>query len=184
VSETDIKNLILEAKNGNGEAFGRVYQEYLAPIYRFIYFRVPNKLEAEDLTQEVFLRAFHSLNRFALGNNSPVAYFYRIARNLLIDNYRKKKTVEIDIDLISETMSTGETPQNEAIKQDEIINLKKALDKISENEREVLILKFIDDYDNSEIAEIMEKSEEAVRQLQSRGLKSLRQLISNSDFNL
>ena len=184
MSEIELKNLIVDAKNGDREAFGKVYQEYLTPIYRFVYLRAPNKAEVDDLTQEVFLRVFSSLNRFVIGNGSPLSYFYKVAHNLLIDQYRKKKILNIDIDLISETLTDGETPLNEAFMQDDVASLQKALQMISESEREVLILKFIDDYKNSEIAEILEKSEEAVRQLQSRGLRSLRKIINNKDLNL
>ena len=70
------------------------------------------------------------------------------------------------------------------IPQQNILQLEQALNKISENEREVLILKYINNYNNVEISEIMQKSEEAVRQLQSRGLKALRQFIKKEDLNL
>ncbi|MFZ2038594.1 MAG: RNA polymerase sigma factor [Minisyncoccia bacterium] len=178
----EIKQLIIEAKAGDTRAFGQVYNEYLTPIYRYIYFRVGDKSLADDLTQEVFLKIFVSLDNLKISENSPLTYFYTVARNLLIDNYRKKKIPTMDDEEAENRLVEISNPENQAITIENSDRLSEALQEIPENEADVLVLKFIDDYPNREISKIMGKSEEAIRQLQSRGLKSLRKIISQKDF--
>jgi len=180
--EVDIKQLIIKAKKGDSEAFGLVYSEYLTPIYRYIYFRVRNKAIADDLTQDVFLKVFNSLDRFVVTDKSPLTYFFTVARNLLIDNYSKKKILTMNEEEIEEKLIDENSPEKQIILKNNLEKLMEALHRINENEAEVLILKFIDNYSNKEIGQIMEKSEEAIRQLQSRGLKSLRFFIKKEDF--
>jgi len=182
MTEVEIKQLITRAKAGDNEAFGLIYNEYLTPIYRYIYFRIGDKALADDLTQDVFIKVFSSLDRIVISDKSLLTYFYTIARNLLIDNYRKKKIPTIAEEDAENKLIEEGNPEKQTILLEDIKILKDALQKISENEADVLILKFIDDYSNKEIGQIIGKSEEAVRQLQSRGLKSLRQFINKKDF--
>ena len=178
----EIRKLILKAKEGDDEAFGQVFEEYFTPIYRYLYFRLGDKTLADDLTQDVFLKVFESLESLVVSDKSPLTYFYTVARNLLIDNYRKKKIPTIDEDEAVNKLVEEDNPEKQAILGDDIKKLKDDLQKISPAEADALILKFIDNYSNKEIGQIMGKSEEAVRQLQSRGLKSLRGFISQEDL--
>lgn len=178
----EIRKLILKAKEGDNEAFGQVFEEYFTSIYRYLYFRLGDKTLADDLTQDVFLKVFESLESLVVSDKSPLTYFYTVARNLLIDNYRKKKISTIDEDEAINKLIEEDNPEKQAILGDDIKKLKDALQKISPAEADALILKFIDNYSNKEIGQIMGKSEEAVRQLQSRGLKSLRGFISQEDL--
>ncbi len=178
----EIRKLILKAKEGDDEAFGQVFEEYFTPIYRYLYFRLGDKTLADDLTQDVFLKVFQSLESLVVSDKSPLTYFYTVARNLLIDNYRKKKIPTIDEDEAIDKLVEEDNPETQAILGDDIKKLKDALQKISPAEADALILKFIDNYSNKEIGQIMGKSEEAIRQLQSRGLKSLRGFISQEDL--
>jgi RNA polymerase sigma-70 factor (ECF subfamily) len=180
--EVEIKNLIINAKRGDSEAFGRVYQEYFSPIYRFLYFRLGDKGLADDLTQNVFVKVFESLDSIVISDKSPLTYFYTVARNLLIDNYRKKKIPNISDEEAESKLIEENNPEKEAILHHDSQRLRSALQNISKDEADALILKFIDNYPNDEIGKIMGKSEVAVRQLQSRGLKSLRKFISQEDF--
>jgi RNA polymerase sigma-70 factor (ECF subfamily) len=182
MTEIEIKDLILKAKKGDSEAFGQVYREYFTPLYRYLYFRLGDKSLADDLVQEVFLRVFESLDRVTISERSPLTYFYTIARNLLIDNYRKKNIPTIDETEAVNKLIEEDNPERQAILQGDIAKLRNALQKISSAEADALILKFIDNYSNKEIGQIMGKSEDSVRQLQSRGLKSLREFINQADF--
>ena len=85
-SKNNPKILMELAKGGDSEAFGHIYHLYLTPVYRFIYFRLRNKEEAEDLTQTVFLKVYQSIHAFQVKNQSPLAYFLTIARNTVIDH--------------------------------------------------------------------------------------------------
>lgn len=169
----DPKILIQLAKNGDKEAFGNLYNLYFIPIFRYIYFRVKSKTEAEDLVQEVFLKVYQGIENFKDQNKLPLNYFFTIARNTLIDYWRKKKEVLVDEKL--ENISDKNADSAELVEQKEtegmIINLIKDL---TEEQQEVIVLKFINDLTNREIAKLLGKSEEAIRQLQCRALKKLR----------
>lgn len=180
--EEEIKQLIIQAKSGDTEAFGVVYNKYLTPIYRYIYLRVRDKDLADDLTQDVFIKVFNSLGTFTIRSGSPLSYFYTVARNVLIDNYRKKKNVLISEEELEGRMVDEDTPEKQSIVKDTVNTLSKALETLSENESEAITLKFIENYSNKEIGEIMGKSEEAVRQLQSRGMKTLRTVLKKEDL--
>lgn len=182
--EREIKNLIIRAKQGDKEAFGRVYEELLAPIYRYIYFRVKDKDMADDITQEVFFKIYRSLDGFKVTDDSPLKFFYTVARNLLIDNYRKEIIQPIDPALVDEIYvnEAENNPEENFEQKDRAEALKDALSKITESESDILTLKFLQDFSNAEISQITGKSEEAVRQLQSRGLKSLREILKKNDF--
>jgi len=170
------KILIQKAKNGDNEAFGRFYELYFVPIFRYIYFRVKSKVEAEDLTQEVFLKAYRAIENFEDKNKSPLAYFFTIARNTVIDYWRKKKELVVNKDETFEKISDKNSDPLKLTEQKEIRDfVKQAIEDLTQDQQEVIILKFINERTNQEIANLLNKSEEAVRQLQCRALKVLRQ---------
>ena len=93
ISEHD---LISRAQKGDAEAYGDLYEHYLDTIYRYIYYRVHNHQDAEDLTETVFLKAWQSLPNYRIGKTPFVAWIYRIAHNMVIDHHRtRKETVPI-----------------------------------------------------------------------------------------
>ncbi len=170
----DLKNLVEKAKDGDKEAFSSLYRLFFTPIYRYIYFRTGSKAEAEDLTQDVFLKAYASLRRYSYSGTSPLAYFYTIARNSVIDYRRKKKMVVADDEELSSIADDRDNPQEQAIKSEDAEIVKKKIVLLPEEQQDVIVLRFIDGLSTKEIATMLAKSEEAVRQLQSRGLKFLR----------
>lgn len=94
--QNDPKILMQLAKSGDAEAFGRLYELYFIPVFRYIYFRVKDKEETNDLTQTVFLKVFCSLPNFKGQNKSPLAYFFTVSRNTVIDHWRAKKEIRLD----------------------------------------------------------------------------------------
>ena len=174
------KVLIQKAKNGDHEAFGCLYELYFVPIFRYIYFRVKSKADAEDLTQEVFLKAYRAIENFEDRNKSPLAYFFTIARNQVIDYWRQKKTLEIkEQEALAETPDKNSSPAEAAARKEIGEIVKQSLQDLTKDQQEVIILKFINERTNREIADLLNKSEEAVRQLQCRALKVLRQKFKN-----
>jgi len=87
------RQLVSEAKAGDSKAFGILYDAYVERIYRFVFFRVADEQTAEDITAQVFLRAWEKLGRYRIGNSPFLAWLYTIARNAVIDHYRTRKTV-------------------------------------------------------------------------------------------
>lgn len=159
------------------EAYGQLYDLYSARIYRFIYFKVSSSVEAEDLTAEVFLKAWEYVkNRREIENFGGL--LYKIARNLVIDFYRRRAGKEENLDLIYfERLSDSGAVAEKAAKVQDALSVIKSLQLLKEEYREVLTLRYVDELDMGEIAEILGKSQIGVRVLIHRALKTLRKVI-------
>jgi RNA polymerase sigma-70 factor (ECF subfamily) len=171
------------AKNGNRDAFGALYELYFVPVFRYIFLRTKDKKDSEDLTQTVFLKVYSSISRFQEHGKSPLAYFFTVARNTVIDYWKKKR--EVVVNDLSETPETSHDHSDENLHRDiereeAAKSIHEALDKLSEEQEKVVVLKFINEFSNREIADLLGKSEEAVRQLQCRALKALRQHLKDA----
>ena len=175
-ADMDPKKLIELAKKGDERAFTVLYEQYATPLYRYIYFRVARKEEAEDLLQTVFLKAYRSLPKFRDLGKSPLTFFYTVARNTVIDYQRKNKEFFLeDFEEVARRLP-DDGPNTVDLIADRVdsARIQEALKKISPDQREVLILRFMNDLSAGEISQLIGKTEESVRQLQSRGLKALR----------
>ena len=175
----DLHALVRRVQNGDLRAFDELYTRFLTPIYRYVYFRVKRKEDAQDITQTVFLKAFQSLSSFTNRGVSPLAYFYSIARNAVIDHWRKKGEMLFGdmgdgmFDIPDSSSSDGSEQRIlEKMWADEIVQ--EGMGVLTPLEAEALTLKFMHDMPNKEIAFLLEKSEEAIRQLQSRGIRKMR----------
>jgi RNA polymerase sigma-70 factor (ECF subfamily) len=188
-SDTEPKRLLREAKNGNAEAFGKLYSLYFTPVYRYVLLRVRDRTLTEDITQTVFMKVYRSLDTFHVGSISPLAYFFTVARNTIIDHWKKKReTVFGDLgDEESDTpLDIPDNREHDETRVDRAVTMERvrsALRSVSEDQREVLTLKFIAQLSNHEIARAMGKTEDAIRQLQSRGLKALRDALKNTEHH-
>jgi RNA polymerase sigma-70 factor (ECF subfamily) len=169
-----LKRIIERAQKGDKEAFSQLYTIYFAPLYRYVYFRIQSKAEAEDLTQEVFIKAYGSFSRYAYSGTSPLAYFYTIARNAIIDFRRKKKILILHEDDLLFIADDHDTPEDSAIRNQNSEMVHRAIASLNEDQQDVVVLHFIDGLSTKEIATMLDKSEEAIRQIQSRALKTLR----------
>jgi RNA polymerase sigma-70 factor (ECF subfamily) len=175
-----IESLIKQAQNGNQKAFDEVYEHFLTPIYRYLYLRVKHKQLAEDLTQAVFVKIYQSLDKMT-DFSKPLAYFFTIARNTLIDYFRTHKAIDLEEDRILLNIPDSKRgPYAATEKQDDIKSLTRLIGRLSPDQQEVIILKFINDLTNKEISVLINKSEEAIRQLQSRGIKALKNLFKEN----
>lgn len=181
--ESDPIALIKKAKEGNTEAYGALYKMYLTPVYRYVYIRVRDKSLAEDIAQNVFLKVFQVVSRFEDTGKSPLAYFLTVAKNTLIDHFRKKKDVlgvseEYNFESVPDT---EKTPLQNAELGEASEHLYTALQHLSSDQRQAVSLKYLNSLSNLEIAEFMGKSEDNVRKLQSRGLQALRKHLEEFD---
>lgn len=174
------KIILLKLKiTRNPEAFGELYDLYQDRIYRFIFFKVGNVDEANDLTAETFLRCWKHINE-----NKPIvnlnALLYSIGRNLVIDYYRKQDREKEVSGEILETIPDAKA--DKILKNIEVKSeseaVFKALDKIESHYKEILILKFIDELSNEEIAEIMGITKGNARVLQHRAMEALKKALN------
>ncbi len=157
--------------------FSKIYDQHIDKIYRFIFFKVNSQEIAQDLTSETFLRGWES---FKNGNKieNPQAFLYKIARNLVTDHYREKgkvKIVSADYVKITDPRTNLE---EKAILNSDLDTIRLALTSLKENYQNVIIWHYLDDLSISEIAKILDKSEEATRVQLHRALKSLRATIN------
>lgn len=165
------------------QAFGELYDYYIERIYRFVFFKVSNKEEAEDLTSEIFLKAWNYLTD---GRKVDVRSFsgliYTIARSRIIDFYRKKSKEQVcSIDHIPELELMIEDKQFKAVATTyDLQEVLVAVKKMKQTYQEVILLRYLDELSIKEIAEITQKSSGSVRVLLHRALKVLQSLMGNS----
>ncbi|MFH1769493.1 MAG: RNA polymerase sigma factor [Parcubacteria group bacterium] len=178
----DPKQLILKAKAGDSQAFGILYDIYFTPIYRYVYHRVRSKEESEDIVQIVFVKAFKAIDRFRETSSDPLAYFFTIARNTVIDGWKKKKEMlfEEPESMMQNIPDSSDGLNLELIKKDEIRTVMECIEGLTDEQKEIITLKFVNDLSNKEIAEITGKKEDAIRQLQSRAIKKLKEKLEQN----
>jgi RNA polymerase sigma factor (sigma-70 family) len=170
---TNERQLVLQAQSGNSEAFGQLYDAYMERIYRFVYFRVEDQQTAEDITSQVFLKAWSNLDRFQFSRTPYLAWLYTIAHNAVIDHYRTRKVTTALDDVQLSQPDHSELVENEIDLTVEMQSVKRALGSLTDDQQKVLTLKFIEGMSNNEIARHLGKREGAIRALQMRGLQAL-----------
>jgi len=169
-----LKTLFASAKNHDQTAFDEIYHIYYSPVFQYIYYRTKNKSETEDITQEVFIKFYKNLQNFEV-TGEPLRYFFTIARNSVIDWQRKKKPFYTD-----EIENNPDDSENKKIETDflsqKILN---TLRLLPTDQQDALVLRIIQGYTNQEIGKILGKSEDNIRQLQSRAIKKIRSYMVN-----
>lgn len=172
----DDELLIKKAKKGDTEAFGLLYEQYAEIIFRYVFSHLDSKQDAEDLTEEIFFRAWKALPNYDDRGLPFSAFLFRSARNSLIDYYRQYKVVK-SLDEI-EWQSNGEPdPEDEVAARMDRADLKQTLSQLREDYRTVLIFRFLGGMSPEETAEVMDRSVGAVRVLQHRALSALKNLL-------
>ncbi|GAC1413369.1 MAG: RNA polymerase sigma factor [Candidatus Doudnabacteria bacterium] len=168
------KALILLAKQGNEQAFGQLYELYVDKLYKFIFYRVSHKEVAEDLNEEVFIKAWISIKTVKADSFS--GWLYQIAKNKVIDYYRQKK-ITVDLEDIQNVLESDQDLSDET---NTVIDRKlfmKVLKELSPEQQIIIKLKFIEDMDNAEISDLISKSEGSIRVVQHRAILKLQDLI-------
>ncbi len=163
------------ASQGDREAFGLLYERYVGRIYNYIYYRTGSSFDAEDLTERVFFRALRHIRNYTDRGLPFSAWLYRIAHNLVANWHRdnsRRKEVPLDDGLMSP--HHGELPENELLHAEERERLLKVIRCLPADRQQLLILKFVEHLSNAEIAEIMGRTEGAIKSLYHRTLLSLR----------
>lgn len=163
-------------KSQDESDFDYVYTHYFTPLFRYIFYQTKNRELAEDLVQTVFLKALRQKNTDAF---PPLPYFFTIARNTIIDYWKKKKEITVDISsfIFSSLLDENDNPQERLEKEFDAQEITQALETLSYEQKEILTLRFISDISNREISVMLGKTEEAVRQIQYRAIKKLRDKI-------
>ena len=180
-SEADRSRLIALvelARGGDKEAFGLLYDHYQPAVYRFLYYRTRSATLAEDLTADTFFRALRSMNNFRWQGRDFGAWLMTIARNLTTDHFKAGRT---RLEMTTEDMSLhdGLTEGPESVVLAGLTNevLLKALTQLPTEQRECLIMRFLQGMSIAETAQSLGRSDGAIKQLQLRGVRNLAKLM-------
>ena len=171
--QNDQEKLITLAKKGDKNAFSEIYRIFLARIFRFIYYLIKDEALAEDLTQDTFVRAWRALPTFSTQKGTLQAYLFRIARNLVIDNQRKRKESALTSDII-EIIESPENLENKIVAKEEKNEVAKALLILDSEEKEAVILRYFEDLSYDEISKTLGKKSGAIRVKVHRALEKLK----------
>lgn len=175
-------NTILGAQAGRPEQVTALYEHYHAGIFRYLFYRVGDRQTAEDLTSEVFLRMIRNLGQYRLqGSSAPFqAWLFQIAHNLAMDHFRRASH-HPQVPLADHLVATEPGPEVRGEHHMDQAQLSRALAGLNEDQREVVLLRFVVGLPIAEVAHTLRKSEDAVKGLQRRGLSALRDSLNDME---
>lgn len=179
----DEKNLVHKARQGDKEAFAELYESHFDKIYRYMVVKIGNKAEAEDMTQQVFIRAYESIGSYQWQGIPFSAWLFRIAHNQIVDFIRKaskKPTVPLDESL---PIVGDSNPQMEVEVKLNMEQVTMAARQLTKAQREVISLRFAGGLSISEVASAMHKSEGAIKALQHSAILALRKALRAGEQN-
>jgi RNA polymerase sigma-70 factor, ECF subfamily len=182
--DREVEDLVRRAKDGDGEAFARLYDGYVDQVFCYILRRVRDRQLAEDLTSDVFLRAYRSMPRFTWQGVDIGAWFTTIARNRVTDHFKsararlERPTEEVRVEDAEEL--GRDDPEQAALHGDMAAALGQALDDLTTDHREILELRFVQGLTVAECAHVMERTDGAIKALQYRALRALARIVRES----
>jgi RNA polymerase sigma-70 factor (ECF subfamily) len=179
----ETNELVEKAKNGEEEAFGQLYDSFAQRIFKYIRLKVQNRQEAEDILQETFIKAYRGLSGLRPDDLNFNAWLYKIAGNTINDHFRKAYRTP-DILSIDENfdLPSSQSLEKEIEVSSDMDNMRKTFAKLPPLYKQVLELRFLQEFSLDEIAKILNKSNLSVRLLQHRALKKVKIILDNNDF--
>jgi RNA polymerase sigma-70 factor (ECF subfamily) len=180
MSSSEESTLVQRAKRGDPDAFAEIYDRCQPAIYRYVYYQVNDAATAEDLTGEVFVRLVEKIDRFTYRGRPLLAWLYTIARNLITDHRRRAgraQSIELEKQPLADNIDVESTVEH-SLAQHRVV---KAIGGLTEDQRQVILLKFIEGVDNATAADVLGKSINAVKALQHRALASLRRILEQDE---
>lgn len=175
-----IDQTVRRAQKGDGRAIATLYETYAHMIYRYIAYRVSSPRDVEDLTAEVFVRMVEGLSSYRLTEAPFEAWLYRIAAARVADFYRRavnRPPVELSEAMTDQAL----LPEEQAQQQQEHEMLRNALRQLSDEQQNILILRFVENKSHEEVANILDKSMAAVKAAQHRALMQLVRLLGSDE---
>ena len=170
--------LVELARKGDTDAFGLLYDHYHGAVYRFLFYRTRSVTLAEDLTSETFFRALRSMTNFRWQGKDFGAWLMTIARNLATDHFKAGRTrLEMATEDMGQHDDTTEGPESAVLASLTNEVLLKALAKLPDEQRECVVMRFLQGLSIAETAAVLGRSDGAVKQLQLRGVRNLAKLM-------
>jgi RNA polymerase sigma-70 factor (ECF subfamily) len=177
MSMTDVQTLVRRAQDHDSQAFTELYEMYARQVYSYLYFRLNRHAhEAEDLTADVFLMVYERIGSYQEQGVPFTAWLFRLAHNLLIDHIRSRpRYPQVGLEAavaVAEPSTARELERRLTVDQ-----LRGALVKLTDEQQQVVILRFVQGLSVAETALAVGKTDEAVKKLQARGLMALRRAL-------
>ena len=175
----EIESILDSAIRGDTEAFGQLYNVYVDRIYRHIYYRVGNIEDTRDLTQEVFIKAWKGLPTYKRTKTPFLGWLFTISHNRVIDYYRTKKDysyLDNEIDLETQEESPEKLAEIQCTQQ----QVRKTILQLPKDQQIVILMSFIEGFEYSEIAAVLNKTEGNIRVIIHRGLKKMRKILDRA----
>lgn len=169
-----LRALVELARDGDAEAFGQLYDHYVSGVFRFIYYRVGSRQLAEDLTSETFVRGLKAIQRFTWQGKDFGAWLTTIARNLIADHFKSSRS---RLEIVSDDIPEGRVPARST--EDDVLSLISnellfdAVNSLPPEQRDCILMRFIQGMSIAETAAALKRSEGAIKQLQLRAVRSL-----------
>ncbi|MFI5605816.1 sigma-70 family RNA polymerase sigma factor [Amycolatopsis sp. NPDC051903] len=180
-------DLVRAAQEGDSSAFGRLYDRYVDVVYRYALFRLGNRELAEDVTSETFLRALRRITSVSYQGRDVGAWFVTIARNLILDHVKSSRfRLEVVTDEVAEPAAAPVSPvgpaaqagpEQQAIAGATRAELLRCVAELGEDQRECIVLRFLQGLSVAETARVMNRNEGAIKALQHRAVRRLAQLL-------
>jgi RNA polymerase sigma-70 factor, ECF subfamily len=180
-TDVEIRTLVRRGQAGDQSAFEELYLIHYDRIYSYLHFTVGNQHDAEDLTTQTFLKMLQSIERFRWGGAPFSAWLFRIAHNAAMDHFRTSRRLQLEGDVQEPVADESTSAEAGALASIRRKSLLKLIDELSADQQQVLALKFVFGFSNSEAAEIGGKTEGAVKSLQHRALVALHKKLEWSE---
>jgi len=171
------ESLVRQAQQRDEQAFAQLYEEYFDKIYRYVTLRIGDRMEAEDITQQVFLNAIKAISSFKWKGIPFSAWLFRIAHNQVVD-YLRRKAKRVTTPLAESVVASDYDPQLIAEQRLDFERLLLATRKLTSAQQEVISLRFTGELSVAQVAKIIGKSEGAVKALQHSAIVALRKAFS------
>lgn len=170
------KLLVQRAIGKDQAAFAELYDRHVVRVYRHIYYLVSDTREAEDLTAQTFLKAWEAIGRYKERGAPIIAWLLRIAHNLTVSHLRSKRD-HSELEDVHVDQRRGGNPEEVLVQSSDEHSVREAVMKLREEQRQVIMLRFVEEMGYQEVAEVIGKSVPAVRVIQHRALGNLRKIM-------
>jgi len=172
--------LVQRAQGGDSDAFAQIYDRYVDAVYRYVYYRIGDRMQAEDFTSETFVRALRRLDTFTYRGRDLGAWLITIARHIVFDHVKSSRyRLEVVTGEIEESARVQEGPEHAVLERLDSVRLLRCVKRLGSEQQECIVLRFFQDLSVAETAQIMGKNAGAIKALQHRAVRRLASLLKD-----
>lgn len=172
--------LVQRAQGGDSEAFAQIYDRYVDVVYRYVYYRIGDRSQAEDFTSETFLRALRRLDSITFRGRDLGAWLVTIARNIVFDHVKSSRyRLEVVTGEVDDAAQVQEGPEHAVLERLDSVRLLRCVKTLGPEQQECIVLRFFQDLSVAETAQIMGKNDGAIKALQHRAVRRLATLLKD-----